>query len=145
MFDYNDNIRRIQQVCSMIMDGLGLTENIAKIVAHFIPLPVFLTSGATYLTVKIIVLMLTEFYIYFLPVLLHPPLVFRVLQEEFELIGIIYTLRHHVRMYRRETHLGHYVQPFHPVCTLAPARVGRPLGISRSLCRVVRPSPREGK
>lgn len=145
MFDYNSNIRRIKQVCSMIIDGLDLTQNIAKIVAHFIPPPVFLTSGATYLTFKIIVLMLTEFYIYFLPVLLHPSLVFRVLQEEFELIGIIYTLRHHVRMYRRETHLGHQVRPFLPVCILVPARIGRPPEANSPLCHMVRPSPREGK
>lgn len=145
MFKMNSNIKRIKQVYSMIIDGLDLTQNIAKIVAHYIPLPDFFTSGETYLIVKIIILMLTEIYITCQPVLYHFTSVLKVMQEVFELIMAIYTLRHHFRTHRRETHLGHRVRPLRPICALVPARIGRLPETNSSLCHVIRPSPREGK
>lgn len=145
MFDYNSDIRRIKQVYSTIVDGIDLAQNIAKIVEHFIPLLDFLKSGETYLIVKMIILMLTEIYIYYLPVLPHLPSVLRTLQEVLELINVVYTLRHNFRTHRRETHLGHDVRSFRPVCTLVPARIGRLPETIFSLCHVIRPSSREGK
>lgn len=140
MYGSLSNIKRIKQVSSMIIDGLDLAQNVAKIVVHFISLPDFLTSGETYLIVKMIILMLTEIYITCQPVLLRLPSVLRALQEVWELIRIIYTFRHQVQL-----PLEYYVRPFSPVCVLVPARIGRSPKANLSLCRIIRPSSREGK
>lgn len=133
MFDYNSDVRRIEQVYYIIVDWIDLAQNVAKIVTHFIPLPDFFTSGETCLIIKIIILMLTEIYINWPMIFSCLSFILKVLRREWRLTKIIvYTPGHHVR-------------PLRPVCVLPAARIGRPPEANSPLCHMVCPSSREGK
>lgn len=139
-----NNIEKVEQIISIIIKWLELGQNCLKIANHFVPFPDFLTSGKTYLTAKIIITMLAEIYISVQINLPYLPLVLRTMQNGWKQTRFICSLRHYVRIYPRKSNLGHHVRSFLPVCVLIPARIGRLPETNSSLCRVIRPSPREG-
>ena len=123
----SSKVKFIEHCAKNVLNALDVVQNIFSFIGLFFELPDYLTSGSTLLAVKIMVLLLAQVYILGM-------LLLRRMQRE-----RLKSAAHEVRWF------GHHVRPFCPVCILVSARIGRRPETNSLLCRVIRPSPREGK
>lgn len=127
MCDFSKQVGDAERIVSAVIEFLDPMQKGFGIISNFIPVPNYLTSSDTFLAIKIMILLCAQVYILGL-LLLH-----RMQRERMKSVA------------NEARWFGHDVRSVRPICFLPIARIGRPSKINPFVCRIIRPSPREGK